>query len=672
MKSIRSKILVAMVTTVSLCMLAGGFVSIYFTYTSTNSVVNQSLQVMAQMAAENVSKNLERYKSIAQEVGSIARLSNADILTGEKEDIIKQRVKTYGFQAGGIIDANGVGMFDHKTYSTQDYYKSAMQGETVVTEPIVDEKTGDLTIVVATPLWQNGIPNSQPVGVVYFIPQQNFLNDIVSSIKISENGGAYVINNKGAVIAHQNITLVQQKSNSLEQVKTDPSVAKLAAIVEKMTKGESGVGRYQFNGADRMLAYAPLPDTDGWSVGVYCGSADFMGMTYIGMGVAVVSTVFALIVAWVIAFRISKRIGDPIKQCAQRVELLSQGDLASPVPEVRAKDETAMLANATQNLVHGFNTMLGDIHEQLAGMAAGDFTVQSNCKEMYVGSFGAILTSIESLRYDMTETLQQIDQAADGVAGGAEQLSSGAQVLSQGATEQASSVEELAATITEISAQVRETAAHAEDAHKKVNQTSSEVDNCNAQMEQMVSAMQMIDETSAEIGKIIKTIEDIAFQTNILALNAAVEAARAGAAGKGFAVVADEVRNLAAKSAEASKNTANLIESSTGAVAMGMQLADDTANSLKKVVESTNSVIDVVGKISAAAQSEAGAIGQVTQGIDQISGVVQTNSATAQQSAASSEELSSQALMLKEQVGRFTLPSGDRGDDLPAKEEAQQ
>lgn len=672
MKSIRSKILVAMVTTVSLCMLAGGFVSIYFTYTSTNSVVNQSLQVMAQLAAERVDKELERYKSITEEVGTIARLSNADILMGEKEDLIKQRVKTYGFQDGGIIDANGVGMFDHKTYATQEYYKSAIKGNTIVTEPIVDEKSGELTIVVAAPLWQNGIPNSQPVGVVYFVPQQNFLNDIVASIKISENGGAYLINNQGTVIAHQNVTLVQQKSNSLEQVKTDPSVTKLAAIVEKMTKGESGVGRYQFNGADRMLAYAPLPEENGWSVGVYCGAADFMGMTYLGMGVAVALTVLALLVAWIIAFRISKRIGDPIKQCAQRVELLSQGDLASPVPVVKAKDETATLATATQNLVHGFNTMLSDIHEQLAAMAAGDFTVQSNYKEMYVGSFSAILTSIETLRHDMTETLQQIDQAADGVAGGAEQLSSGAQVLSQGATEQASSVEELAATITEISAQVRETAAHAEDAHKKVNLTSSEVDNCNAQMGQMVSAMQMIDETSGEISKIIKTIEDIAFQTNILALNAAVEAARAGAAGKGFAVVADEVRNLAAKSAEASKNTANLIESSTGAVSMGMQLADDTANSLKKVVESTNSVIEVVSKISAAAQSEAGAIDQVTQGIDQISGVVQTNSATAQQSAASSEELTSQALMLKEQVGRFTLLNGERADSLPTEEDTEQ
>ena len=666
MKSIRSKILVAMVTTVSLCMLAGGFISIYFTYNSTISVVNQSLQVMAQLAAERVGKELERYQSIAQEVGSIARLSNADILLDEKEELMKQRTKTYGFQAGGIIDANGIGVFDHKTYSTQEYYKTAMQGETVVTEPMIDKDTGEITIVVAAPLWQNGIPNTQTVGVVYFIPQQNFLNDIVSSIKISENGGAYVLNNQGTVIAHQNIALVQQKSNSIEQVKTDPSVAKLAAIVEKMTQGESGVGRYQYGGADRMLAYAPLPGTDGWSVGVYCGAADFMGMTYIGIGVAVAATILALALAWVIAFRVSKRIGDPIKQCAQRVELLSQGDLESPVPEVRAKDETATLAKATQNLVYGFNTMLGDIHKQLAGMAAGDFMVQTNCREMYVGGFSAILTSIEALKYDMTQTLQQIDQAADGVAGGAEQLSSGAQVLSQGATEQASSVEELAATITEISVQVRETAAHAEDAHKKVNQTSVEVDNCNAQMGQMVLAMQMIDETSTEISKIIKTIEDIAFQTNILALNAAVEAARAGTAGKGFAVVADEVRNLAAKSAEASKNTANLIESSAGAVAMGMQLADDTAKLLQKVVQSTSSVIEVVGKISAAAQSEAGAIDQVTQGIDQISGVVQTNSATAQQSAASSEELSSQALMLKEQVGRFTLARGEE-NGLPTQ-----
>lgn len=253
--------------------------------------------------------------------------------------------------------------------------------------------------------------------------------------------------------------------------------------------------------------------------------------------------------------------------------------------------------------------------------------------------------------------MHQINIASEQVASGASQVADGAQVLSRGATEQASSVEELAATINDISRYSTNTAASTLDADKQVQIAGSRVQACDRQMKDMLSAMEEIRSKSVEISKIIKTIEDIAFQTNILALNAAVEAARAGTAGKGFAVVADEVRNLASKSAEASKNTAALIAGTVQAVEKGFGYANETAGSLVEIVDVAKSVSVTVGKISEDAKEQANAISQVTTGIEQISGVVQSNSATAEESAAASEELSGQAQMLKSLVGKFKLRS---------------
>ena len=245
-----------------------------------------------------------------------------------------------------------------------------------------------------------------------------------------------------------------------------------------------------------------------------------------------------------------------------------------------------------------------------------------------------------------------------------DQVSSGAQALSQGATEQASSVEELAASINEISNNINQTAQQAQDASDKSMQVGEKAGESNNRMHDMLQAMADINASSGEIGKIIKTIEDIAFQTNILALNAAVEAARAGAAGKGFAVVADEVRNLASKSAEASKNTAVLIENSLQAVENGKRIADETAQSLEVVISDIQEASSLMGSIAKAATDQAESISQITLGIDQISSVVQTNSATAEESAAASEELSGQAQILNELVRKFRLDT-DLVDSAP-------
>ena len=362
----------------------------------------------------------------------------------------------------------------------------------------------------------------------------------------------------------------------------------------------------------------------------------------------------ALVITLVLSTYLTRSITRPLYELEKSAEKIVGGEFDISVT-YKAKDELGCLADAFKNMTVILEAVISDASRLLSEMANGNFDVRTRAEERYVGEFQSLLASIRKLNRDLSMTLGQINQSADQVSSGAGQVSNGAQALAQGATEQAASVEELAATITNISHQVKETADNAMEARHQANTAGDEVEECNTQMRDMMAAMEEITRTSNEIGKIIKTIEDIAFQTNILALNAAVEAARAGEAGKGFAVVAEEVRSLASKSSVASKNTAELIESSIDAVARGTKIAHSTAESLMKVVEEVRSASGKVDTIANAAEDQAGAIEQVTLGVDQISSVVQTNSATAEESAAASQELSEQAATLKSLVAKFSL-----------------
>ena len=351
--------------------------------------------------------------------------------------------------------------------------------------------------------------------------------------------------------------------------------------------------------------------------------------------------------------KISVGISKPINKCVNRINQLIQGDLSTEVPVVDTEDEVKILANATGDICRNLKLIIEDTSSILSEMSNGNFAVGSAYPDAYIGEVRPLLTGILGTIDGVSSLVSEVSKASTQVLVGADQVSNGAQILSQGATEQAASIEELSATISDISQKINDNAQNASKAKSDSDVVLGKLEVSNNSMSDMLVAMNDISEKAGEISKIIKTIDDIAFQTNILALNAAVEAARAGEAGKGFAVVADEVRNLAGKSAEAAKNTAALIEETLFAVSNGTQIANSTSEKLSRVIEGVNQSVGLIDGISQATVAQADALKEVLIGIEQISEVVQTNAATAEESSAASDVLSKQAMILDEAVEGF-------------------
>ena len=654
MKSIRKKITICLMATVLIALIAVGSSSITLNYKNTLSIVKQMMGQTAVLAANRIEQELSAYKNVAIDTGCISQLSDASVPVEEKRAIMDERVSMHGFQRGNIIDADGYSIFDGKDYSDREYVKQAMAGNVYVSEPLISKITGELSIMVAAPLYSGGNQGSQIVGVVYFVPQETFLNDIVSSIKVAQSSRAYMINKSGDTIA--DVTLETITVQNIEQeAKSDSSLQELAALHADMRQGKNGFGSFRSSDGNRFLAYAPVGGTDGWSVAVTALETEYLSDTYFGIIINLAVIAASILASIVVALKLSNNISGPMRACARRMKLLVEGDLSSPAPPVKGKDETAELTRSTAEMITGLNTIINDIDYLLTQMAGQNFDIQSSHHDAYVGGFQSILLSMRHLKISLSNTMRQIDASASQVSDVSSQVSAGAQSLSQGSVEQASSVEQLAATITDISESAKKTAAAAEEAGQFVEQAGAQLGTSVEYVKDLNTAMEKISGSSEEISKIISTIESIAFQTNILALNAAVEAARAGASGKGFAVVADEVRNLASKSDSAAKATKELIEGSIAAVTGGSQAVNKVTESLELTSSIAGNVTTQMDIVVEAVKNQTAAIAQVTEGIDQISSVVQTNSATSQQSSASSEELSAEANNLKHLVDQFIL-----------------
>lgn len=635
---------------IMLCCIILGVITSVLSYISSISAVSETINNTSDVAASYVSAALQEYVAVAYETGSIARLADPERSAEEKAAILDQRIRDHNFSGGFLLDSNGIDMISGEDLSDRDYFKEGIKGNTYISTPAYSDVLKAVSFAVAAPLWEGGIPGTKPVGVVVYVPDGEFLNDIMRSIKVGEGGTAFMLDSNGITIADLDSSLVGVE-DSIALGDSNPKLRKYSNICKLMIAGGNGTGTYSYGGVTKVVAYSPVPDTDGWSIGVAAVRNEFLGKFYLALGLTVVFVIaFTLFGVWN-GVQLGKAVAGPIITSVDRLKLLAQGDLHSAAPVPVTNDETAVLMNCLSETITDLNVVIADISNHLSELSAGNFMITID--ENYKGDFAQISDSFRGIVSSLSRAMKDIDKNAESVRMGAVDLSGAAQLLAEGATDQASAIEELTATMTDISEKIHINARNAEKVRVTVEGMNGQILESNEQMKLNTNAMAKIREASDKIAEIISSIEEIADQTNLLALNASIEAARAGEAGKGFAVVATQVGTLAEQSSEAARNTKELIQNAISAVEDGTRLAKSTAESLIAVVDNAKVVSESISEIAEASDNQAEAAAQITEGINQIAGVVESNSATSQESAAASEELSSQADMLKELVGRF-------------------
>lgn len=648
--SIEKKISSNFARTILVCCIVLGVITSILSYISSVNAVSETINNTSDVAAYYVAASLQQFVAVAYETGSIARLADPDRSVEDKAAILNQKVADHNYEKGFLLDSNGIDMISGMDLSGSDCFKEAMKGNTYISTPAYNELIHSVSFAVSAPLWEDGLPGTKPVGAVVYIPDGEYLNNIMRSIKVGQGGTAFMLDANGITIADIDSSLVGVE-DSIALGETNPRLRKYSNICKRMVAGESGTGTYSYNGKTKVVAYSPVPDINGWSIGVAAVRSEFLGMFYLSLAVTAVFVVAFTVYGVKSGISLGKKVVQPIAVVVKRLELLAQGDLHSETPVPVENDETALLMNSLAQTIQDLRNVISDIDSHLAELSDGNFTIAVDGD--YKGDFAEISRSFRDIVAALSEAMKEIDNNAQCVQRGAEDLAGAAQQLAEGATDQASAVEELTATITDISEKIYVNAQNAEKARGIVSDMHQQINESNEHMKNNTEAMDKIRAASDKIAEIISSIEEIADQTSLLALNASIEAARAGEHGRGFAVVATQVGALAVQSSEAARNTKDLIQNAISAVEEGIQFANSTANSLIAVVENAKTVNESMEEIAVASDNQARAAAQITEGINQIAGVVESNSATSEESAAASEELARQADLLKELVGRF-------------------
>jgi len=544
-----------------------------------------------------------------------------------------------------------VAFSDGTTYSDTDlsqreYFQHAMRGEYYVSSPVIRQTDNSVTTMMAGPVVT---VNSQQF-VVYGGLDSMYFSKGLDSIDMGKGSNIIVIDKYGQIVASSNQSQVSAMENYINSEDKE-----LRGFATEMMTNESGTYSYEHDGIHFVAAYQTIPDTDGWTIAVSANYSEVVGQITRAILISLVLSLVLLVIEITVALKVASNISRPIALNTQRLKLLAEGDVRTHFENTAPNDETYILSQSMVETVTALSGYISDIRNVLSGMAAGDLTVRSEME--YKGDFVEIGRSLEQISGALNEAFNLVKGNVSQIQSGAAQLAAGAQSLSSTAVEESQAVDEISSTVAEITKQADNTASISAKVAEMTRRTNENAQSGGQLMKELLKSVENIKEKSYGISEIMKTISDIASQTNILALNAAIEAARAGAAGKGFAVVANEVGTLAAKSQEAAKDTESLISDSISAVDSGMALASKAFEEINTIVDAISEVTAEIEQINSAAVEQKDSVNLISENMNRIETGMHSTTATAEESAASSEELSGLSTSLAETVSRYkTLP----------------
>ena len=618
-----------------------------------------------------IAKDKDYFQTYEKEMNTVVIKATEDIPGLVASYIRYDPFLTYGTSGTFFTDADNDGKpeavtpTDLAAYDPSDmehvgwFYTPLKNKKATWMEPYFNANINKTIISYVSPVY---LQSGKDFGVLGVDFDFAYLNKLLDEHQKFHEKECFLLNAEGKILFHPDYT----EGENFGEILGGKYKKVLAEILNK----EEG---YVNEGSAKnavLLGYHAL--SNGWKIVITPSHKAIYGDIEILKNTLFIFISVYLLFMLALSVILGNRQARPILSLTKSVKKLAEGSLDEEI-KVRSKNEIGALAKGLRQLVSQlkeYRLYIQEITDSLNEMQDGNLDIR--LKNEYTGEFTKIKVALLDLSDKLTGLIGNIRISSDQVSSSAENVSAGAQNLTRGSMEQASSIEELSATINDISDRIRKNAENAAKANQAAATGQEEILKSDGQMQDMKASMNRINEKSAEISKIIKTIDDIAFQTNILALNAAIEAARAGEAGKGFAVVADEVRNLAQKSAEAAKDTTVLIDDTVKAVEQGSRLADSTAKSLHEVVNGQKELSILISEIASASDEQANAVSQVTTGIDQISSVVQTNSATAEESSASSSELNDQARNLREQISRFRLRRLEEDEEIKESNTAEE
>lgn len=605
--------------------------------------MRDSLSNTVKLSNGQIGSLLDTYKKIVSVVGKDDLIGNPNLPKVQRTTLIDSYAQAYGFTSGNILDGNGVSVKDGTDFSDRTYVQKALKGEVNISDITLSKYTNTYGFSIAAPIYDS---TEAIIGVVYFRADIDFMQEIISTIVVSESSYAFIVDNSGTVIVHEDVEQIE-KNNLIEQGGTTQK-----AILDGID-GNFGVETVEFDGVSQIMAYGPIENTDGWVLVVEAPESDFMEACNENAKIQGIEDLIFVCIAIIISAFLAGMISKPIIKIEKILVSLAKGDFSQEITSSTRKDEIGVLTNAAASLNDTLRHIIGQTNEVLGAMADCNLTKPEMTN--YPGEFNLLSGSVNSIKTTLTRLMKQVQEMADSVGIGSSELADASSALSEGTLIQAQSIQRVVADVEHIAEGIQSNSENEELVNNRLQNLDAQIKKSNVEMTELMNAVRSIEEMSTDIQKIVGTINSIAFQTNILALNASVEAARAGEMGKGFAVVANEVGSLATKCSEASNRTEELIDSCIQSINHALSCAENTFESLTAIVSNSEEITDAFVKITEDTREQAEKSETIKSEIMNISDVVQTNTATAEETAASTETLSDQADSLRGIVNQFKL-----------------